>query len=148
MARQPEERIRELHERLMRESLKQIDESIHVHDTRDIPEAAPPNISAPVPTIIKDEVSTPAQNEHSGPDKINDIRNEVAANQPAATLNPDRQSKLMEILKQRSEEFERESHTIGSADHNMIESAAQKFKNELLDNVRRQLAEDKYVLEH
>ena len=49
----------------------------------------------------------------------------------------------MEIVKQRSEKFERELRGLKSLNKNAIESAAQKFKDELMDNVRKQLTEKK-----
>lgn len=152
MINKNKELIRELHETLMKEFMEQISESIS-------------NIQEPIvenkPEVRKNdsgsaaaikEVPAPAkeapasqQEEHSGPDKINEIRNEVAATQSAEILNPDKQSELMEIVKQRSEAFERELRRITFADNNTIESAAQKFKGELMDNVRKQLTEKKYA---
>lgn len=143
MADKNEELIRELHERLMKEFMKQISESISnirepiVENKTDVRE----NDSEAAPAIK--EVPAPPQEEHSGPDKINEIRNEVAATQSAEPLSPDKQSELMEIVKQRSEEFERELHRIASEDNNTIESEAQKFKDELMDNARKQLTEKK-----
>ena len=137
--------IRELHERLMKEFTQQISESIS-NIQEPIVENKPDerkNDSGSAPA--NKDVPAPLEEEHSGPDKINEIRNEVAATQSAEILNPDKQSELMEIVKQRSEAFERELRRITFADNNTIESAAQKFKGELMDNVRKQLTEKKYA---
>ena len=146
MAAKNEKIIRELHERLMKKFMKQISESISniqaplVENKPDVPK----NDSEPGPI---EEVPPPPQEEHSGPDKINEIRNEAAATQSVEILNPDKQSELMEIVKQTCEEFERKLRRIASIDSNtkIIESAAQKFKDELMDNVRNQLTEKKYT---
>ena len=146
MAAKNEKIIRELHERLMKKFMKQISESISniqaplVENKPDVPK----NDSGPGPI---EEVPAPPQEEHSGPDKINEIRNEAAATQSVEILNPDKQSELMEIVKQTCEEFERKLRRIASIDSNtkIIESAAQKFKDELMDNVRNQLTEKKYT---
>jgi len=132
--------IHEFHERLIKEFTKQISESIG-------------NIQEPIvekkPDVQKDsrsaqtikDVPARQQEEHDGPDKINKIRNEVATTQSTEMLNPDKQSEIMEIVKARNEEFERELHRITSEDNNTIKSAAQKFKDELMDNARKQLTE-------
>ena len=144
MAHKNEALVRELHERLMKEFMKQISESIStiqepiVENKPDVRK----NDSGSVPAINED--LAPPVEEHSGPDKINEIRNEVAESQPAELLNPDKQRELMEIVKQRSEEFERELRRIASDDIT-IESAAQKFKDELMDNAHKQLTEKKYA---
>ena len=91
------------------------------------------------------------QEEHCGPDKINEIRNEVTAEQSTETRqtieirNPDKQKELMEIVKQRVEKFERELRGLKSLNSKAVESAAQKFKSESMDLVRKQLTE-KYRL--
>jgi flagellar hook-basal body complex protein FliE len=77
--------------------------------------------------------------EHNGPDKINEIRNKVSRS--IKILNPDRQSEMMENVRARNEEFERELHRIISEDNDTIKSAAQKLKDELMDNARKQLTE-------
>lgn len=138
--------IHESHERLMKEFMKEISESIG-------------NIQEPIAENRPDErlcysgwpretdgVPVPWQEEHSGPDKINEIRNEVAATQPTVLLNPDKQCELMEIIKQRSEDFECELRRIVPAvDANTLASAAQQFKEELLENVHKQLAAKRYT---
>jgi len=128
--------IFELHERLMKEFLKQIGELIS-------------NIQGPTieskADVIKDdsrvippiEEALLPQEDHSGLDKINEIRKEVAVTQSAEILTPDKQSELMEIVRQRSEEFERELRRIAFLDNDTIESSAQKFKDELMDNVSK-----------
>jgi len=152
MAKKNEARIRGVHERLLGEFMQQINESIrNIRGPTDEGESDVRKNDSGSDTAIK-EVPAPPQEEHSGPDKINEIRNEVAATQPPETtpsteiLDPNKQSELMEIVRQRSEEFERELHRLPSLDDNAIESAAQKFKGELMENVRKQLTEKKYVL--
>lgn len=139
MADKNETLIRESHERLMKEFMKEISDSIsniqepiveNRFDLRENDSGWPP---------ATDGVPSPWQEEHSGPDKINEIRNEVAATQPTGILNPDKQNELMEIIKQRSDEFERELRRIVSVDENTLASAAQKFKDELIDNTHKQL---------
>lgn len=140
-------KIGDLHQRLMKEFIKQISDLIS-----NIPGSIPENKtntpkvdcqSPPAIPTIK-EVPPPPEN-HNGPDKINEIRNEVAATQSAQALNPNKQSELLEIVKRSSEEFEHELRRIVSHDDNTIESAAQKFKDELMENVHKQLTEKKYV---
>jgi hypothetical protein len=145
MADKNETLIHESHERLMKEFMKEISDSISniqepiIENRPDVRE----NDSGWPPAT--DGVPAPWQEEHSGPDKINEIRNEVAATQPTGILNPDKQSELMEMIKQRSEEFERELRRIVSVDENTIASAAQKFKDELMDNTHKQLTAKKYT---
>jgi hypothetical protein len=145
MVNKNEQQIAKLHERLIKDFIKQIATSI-----RDIKEPiaenksmTPKNDGGSAPTVEK--VSTPRQ-EEEGPDKINEIRSEVAATESAEMLNPDKQIELMEIVKQKSEQFELQVRRMQSMDDNTLETAAQKFKNELMDNVRKQLTEKKYVL--
>jgi hypothetical protein len=146
MARKNKKIIGELHERLMKEFIKQISKSIG-------------NIQRPVienkADVAKDdsgsgsateEILAPPEEQHSGPEKINEIRTEVAGTQSAEILNPDKQSELMEIVKQSCEEFERELKRIPSVDNDSVESAVQKFKEELMANVCNQLTEKKYAL--
>ena len=83
----------------------------------------------------------PPREEHGGPDKNNDIRNEVADTQPSEVLNPDLQRELMEIVKRRCDEFERELHHITPDDQETVQHATQKFKDELLDNARKKLTQ-------
>ena len=103
-----EKLISKLHERLMNKFMKQISKSIN-------------KIQKPI-VDIKPNVSKydPSREEHGGPDKINDIRHEVTATQPPGALNPDKQNELMEIVKRRYEEFERELHHIASEDKGMV----------------------------
>lgn len=146
MADKNETLIRESHERLMKEFMKEISDSISniqepiVENRPDVRENEP---GWPPAT---DGVPAPWQEEHSGPDKLNEIRNEVAATQPTGILNPDKQSELMEIIKQRSEDFERELRRIVTCvDENTIASAAQRFKDELMDNAQKLLTAKEYT---
>jgi small-conductance mechanosensitive channel len=152
MAKKNEARIHEVHERLMHECISQISGSICNFHRPDVEKESEARKHDPGPGPATKEIPMPLPEEHSGPDKINEIRHEVAAAQLAETsqsmeiLNPDRQKELMEIVKQRSEKFERELRRLKSLDNNAIESAAQKFKDELMDNVRKQLTDLKYTL--
>ena len=144
MASKNETLIHESHERLMKEFMKEISDSIsNIQEpiAENGPDVSANDFGRPPAT---DDVPAPWQEEHSGPDKINEIRNEVAATQ--SILNPDKQSELMEIIKQRSEDFERELRRIApSVDANTIASAAQQFKDELMDTVQKQLTAKKYT---
>lgn len=148
MAEKNEARIRSVHERLMQEFVQQISESI-----RDIQQPTDENRSDVRKNgpgsgpQIKEGPGRP-QEEHAGPDKVNEIRSEVASTQSAEILNPDKQSELMEIVRQKSEKFERELRRMSSLDKETIESAAQKFECDLMDNVCKQLTEKKNTLAH
>lgn len=136
--------IHESHERLMKEFMKEISDSIsNIQEpiVENRPDVRANDSGWPPAT---DGVPAPWQEEHGGPDKIIEIRNEAAATLPTGILNPDKQSELMEIIKQRSEDFERELRRIvSSVDENTIASAAQQFKDELMDNVQKQLTAKK-----
>ena len=145
MAYKDEKRIRELHKKLMKGFMKQIDESIsniqrHMVGIKD---HALKDDSAALSTKGASRV----EQDHSGPDKINEIRNEAAATQLMQTLNPDEQRELMEIVKHRSEEFEGELHRMPLLDIDTIKSSTQKFKDELMDNVHNRLTQMKHALE-
>ncbi len=148
MAEKNEARIRSVHERLMREFVQQISESI-----RDIQQPADENKSDVRKNgpgsgpEIKEGPERP-QEEHAGPDKVNEIRSEVASTQSTEILNPDKQSELMEIVRQKSEKFEWELRRMSSLDKKTIESASQKFECDLMDNVRKQLTEKQNTLAH
>lgn len=133
--------IRELHESLMKEFTEQISESIsNIQESiaENMPDVHKNDSGSAV--AIKESLA-PLPEEHSGPDKINEIRNEVAADQLAVPLNPNKQSELMEIVKQSCEEFENKLYRIVSEDHSIIASAVQKFKDELIDNAHKKLTE-------
>ena len=152
MAKKKEVRIDEVYERHMREFMRQITGSIRdidtptTENTGDIPKTDSAAGSA------SKEAPAPLEEEHSGPDKINDIRNEAAADQlpetreSIAIRNPDKQKELMEIVKQRREKFERELRGLESLSKNAVESTVQKFKDDLMENVRKQLTEKKNKL--
>ena len=149
MAKKNEIRIDEVYERNMREFMRQISEFI-----RNIQVPADENMSdvrKNDPDSDSQETRALLQEEHCGPDKINEIRNEVTAEQSTETRqtieirNPDKQKELMEIVKQRVEKFERELRGLKSLNSKAVESAAQKFKSESMDLVRKQLTE-KYRL--
>ncbi len=146
MAAKDEKLLQELHETLMKEFMEQIGESID--NIQGNPDTAK-NDSGSAST---NESLAPTQEQHYGPDKINEIRNEVATTPSAAILNPDKQSELMEIVRQKSEAFDHELHSLvssnTSADSYTIESAAQRFKGELMNNFRKQLTERNYALAH
>jgi hypothetical protein len=140
-----EQQIRELHERLITDFMKQLDASIN-NSKEPITENKSEARSDIGLTPKTKELPASPQEEYGGPDRINEIRKEVAATRPAEILNPDRQSELMEIVRGRCEEFERELRRMPSLNSNIVESAAQQFKDELMDNVRKQLTRDKYVV--
>jgi hypothetical protein len=136
--------IGELHARLMKEFMTLISESIStIHEP--IVENKPVvfKYDSGPDSEIK-EIAAPLQ-EHSGPDKLNEIRSELAATPSAEILDPDEQSELMEIVKQKSDAFDRELRRMLS-NTTAVESAAEKFKAELMDNVRNLLTEKKYAL--
>ena len=118
MAKKNEARIDEAYERHMNEFMRQISGAI-----RDINVPAAENMidigkTDPAPGSGSNDVPAPLEAEHSGPDRLNEIRNEAAAvqlpetRQSIAIRSPDKQRELMEIVKQRSEKFEHESRDI------------------------------------
>jgi hypothetical protein len=151
MTGEKEAKICGVHERFMGEFKQQIGAALHNirGPTSEDEFVVRQNNSRSILSVS--EVQESLQEEHGGADKINDIRNEVAATQSAEAgqsatiLDPDKQRELMEIVRQRSEDFERELHRIPSLDYNNIESATQKFKDQLMDDIRRQLMEKKYI---
>jgi hypothetical protein len=148
MAEKNEARIRTVHEKLMQEFVRQISESIRdIHHPADDNRSEVRKNGPGFGPEIK-EVTARPQEEHAGPDKVNEIRSEVASAQSAEILNPDKQSELMEIVKQKSEKFERKLRRMPSLDKKTIESARQKFECDLMDNVRKQLTEKKNTLAH
>jgi hypothetical protein len=146
MADKNETLIHESHERLIKEFMKEISDlisNIQEPIAENGPDVSANDFGRPPAT---DEVPAPCQEEHSGPDKINEIRNEVAATQSTGILNPDKQTELMEIIKRRSEDFERELRRIvPTVDANTIASGAKQFKDELMDNAQKQLRAKKYT---
>ena len=129
--------IRRLHESLMRKFMDQIGESIS-------------DIQLGVSNTKGDHNHTnaadpdPQGQELDSPDMINVIRNKVTA-EPLVILNPDKQNELLEILKQGYEEFKHLLRGIVSEDNNRAEQATQKFKDELMANAQKQLAEKSHV---
>ena len=79
------------------------------------------------------------------PDIINVIRNKVVAPEPLVILNPDKQKELLEILNQGYEEFQHELRGIVSEDDSRTGPATQKFKDELMANTQKQLAEKSHA---
>ena len=152
MAKKNEAMIHEVYERHMRGFKRQINGAIRDINTPTAENMFDVRKTDPGPGPPRNEVPAPLQEEHSGPDKIKEIRNEAAAaklpetRQSIAIRNPDKQKELMEIVRQRSEKFERELRGLKSLNKNAIESAAQKFKCDLIDNVRKRLTEKTYRL--
>jgi hypothetical protein len=148
MAKKNENTIDEIHERHMRKFMRQIRGAIR---NINMPAESLPDVrnADAGPGSTSGETRASIQEEHSGPDKVNEIRNEVVApqseetRQSIAIRNPDKQKALMEIVKKRSEKFEQELRDLKSLNSHAIESAAQKFKSDLMDNVRKQLTESK-----
>jgi len=130
--------IRERHDKFMKESMQQIDESIRTGLFEPVAEKAPGTYGDAYknPPVI--EAPPVAPPEEPGPDKVNEIRNKVAAAEAPVITDPDVQTELMEIIKHRSEAFEKEIRLLVQ-DKNKVDAAAQRFKDELLNNVRQQL---------
>jgi hypothetical protein len=129
--------IRELHERLMTKFMDRIGESIGgiqmVADTKaddDRTKGADPD---------------PQGQELDSPDMINVIRHKVTDAEDLVILDPDKQKELLEILKQGYEEFQHLLRGIVSQDNSRSKLATQKFKDELMANTQRQLAEKRHT---
>jgi hypothetical protein len=129
--------IRELHERLMTKFMDRIGESIGgiqmVADTKaddDRTKGADPD---------------PQGQELDSPDMINVIRHKVTDAEDLVILDPDKQKELLEILKQGYEEFQHLLRGIVSQDNSRSKLATQKFKDELMANTQRQLAERRHT---
>ena len=152
MAKKNEVRIDEVYERHIRKFVRQISGAISDINMPSAENLVDIRKTDPAAGSANKEVPAPLEGEHSGPDKINEIRNEAAAaqlpetRQSIAIRNPDKQKELMEIVKQRSEKFERELRGLKSLNKNAIEFAVQKFKDDIMENVRKQLTEKKYRL--
>jgi hypothetical protein len=154
MTGEKKESILELQEKHMAESMKLIDESINHLPTSPVErQDVPPGESGDgliSPPVVIDNQSTNS----GGPDKINDIRNKVAKTPevvripPGGILDPDRQSELLEIIKQRSDGFERLLQRAKKQGIKNIETVAQKFRDELLHHVRARLREKNYMFNH
>jgi len=129
--------IRELHKRLMTKFMDRIGESIGgiqmVADTKaddDRTKGADPD---------------PQGQELDSPDMINVIRHKVTDAEDLVILDPDKQKELLEILKQGYEEFQHLLRGIVSGDNSRSKLATQKFKDELMANTQRQLAEKRHT---
>jgi len=129
--------IRRLHESLMKKFMDRIGESIS-------------DIQLTVSNTKGDHDHTngadpdPEGQELDSPDMINVIRNKVTA-EALVILNPDKQKELLDILKQGYEEFKHLLRGIVSEDNSRAEHATQKFKDEILFNTQKQLAEKKHA---
>jgi hypothetical protein len=131
--------IREWHEKFMKESMEQIDELIRAGLHEPIAEKAPATYGDAYKKPPEAEAPPVAPPEDPGnPDKINEIRNKVASAEAPVITDPDVQTELLEIIKQRSEAFEKEIRLF-VPDKNRVEAAAQRFKDELMNNVRQHL---------
>ena len=130
--------IRRLHESLMKKFMDRIGESIN-------------DIQLTVSNTKGDHDHTnvadpdPQGQELESPDMINVIRNKVTA-EALVILNPDKQKELLDILKQGYEEFKHLLRGIVSEDNSRAEHATQKFKDELIANAQKQLAEKSHAL--
>jgi hypothetical protein len=136
--------IDEMHERLLKESMQQIDDSInHLNDP-----ISTGNVEIPEPDSLprapQQKATQPPNGRSTTPDKVNEIRNQVAVTQPL--MSKDKQSKLMNIAEQKSEQFKKELQEKESLDKEAIERAAQKFQNQLLEYIRHELIQKKYVV--
>ena len=130
--------IRRLHESLMKKFMDRIGESINdiqltVSNTKGDHDRT--NVADP----------DPQGQELESPDMINVIRNKVTA-EALVILNPDKQKELLDILKQGYEEFKHLLRGIVSEENSRAEHATQKFKDEILFNTQKQLAEKKHAL--
>ena len=130
--------IRRLHESLMKKFMDRIGESIS-------------DIQLTVSNTKGDHDHTngadpdPEGQELDSPDMINVIRNKVTA-EALVILNPDKQKELLDILKQGYEEFKHLLRGIVSEDNSRANLATQKFKDELMANAQKQLAEKSHAL--
>ncbi|HEY5917861.1 MAG TPA: hypothetical protein VIU13_10690 [Chryseolinea sp.] len=129
--------IRQLHKRLMTKFMERIGESIS-----GIQMAASNTKGDRYQTDATDP--DPQGQELDSPDMINVIRNKVAA-EALVILNPDKQKELLEILNQGYEEFQHLLRGIVSEDNSRSELATQKFKDELMANTQKQLAEKSHA---
>lgn len=129
--------IRDLHERLITKFTDRIGKSI---SNIQLPVA---NNKADDPDTTKTPQDEPRQ-EINSPDKINEIRNKVAAEQTLQILNPDKQNELLEILNQGYEEFVHKLREIVPEGSSRAKRATEKFKDELMINTQYQLAEKKH----
>ena len=138
MNKKKETLIHGLHERLMKTFMDRIVESIsgiqiQMADTKgddDRATAADPD---------------PQGQELESPDMINVIRNKVVAADALVILNPDKQKELFEILKQGYEDFQHELRGIVTQDDSHADLAIQKFKDELMANTQKLLAEKSHA---
>lgn len=131
--------ILELHKKRMTESMAQIDELIRTGLREPVAEKAPSTYGDAYKNALTPEGPPVAPPEEPGnPDKINEIRNKVATVEAPVITDPDVQTELMETIKQGSEAFEKEIRLI-VPDKNRVEAAAQRFKDELMNNVRQHL---------
>jgi len=117
-----EARVRGLHEKFLGESLKQINDSIG-HSSGES-----------VPSTTK---------EPGNLDKVNEIRNEVAGAPVTRVLDPNAQSEVLKIVKQKCEEFKKELTYMPFVDDQIRESEVEKFKEDLLDNIDKKLTKRK-----
>ena len=130
--------ILELHEKFMKESMRQIDELISTGLYELVAEKGPATYGDAYKNPPVSEVPPVAPPEPGNPDKINEIRNKVAATEASVITDPDVQTELMEIIKQKSEAFEKEIQLF-VPDKNRAEAAAQRFRDELMNDVRQHL---------
>jgi hypothetical protein len=137
MKKNKETLIRELHQRLMAIFMAQVVDSvsgIHTRAEKDVGSAGTAPV-ADAPGVAA------APGPLDSPDKLNVIRQKVATDQNLVILDPDKQKELLEIIRQAYEEFEHQLRGIVSNDKSLMEVGAQKFKDELLANTRKELAE-------
>jgi hypothetical protein len=129
--------IRRLHESLMKKFMDRIGESISgIEIEAAAPKADDDRAKAADPDLQGQELDSP--------DMINVIRNKAVAAEPLIILDPDKQNELLEILKQGYEEFKHLLRGIVSDDNSRTEHATKKFKDEILFNTQKQLAEKKH----
>ena len=140
MAVKDKNKVNELHVKRMKESMQQIDESIRTGLHEPLEEKTPPTYGEaykdPPATEVPAEV--PREEGASSPDKVNEIRNQVSTARASVITDPDVQTELMDIIKQRCDAFEKEINQFVS-DKKGVEAALQRFKDELMNNVRQQL---------
>lgn len=133
-------KVSELHVKRMKESMQQIGESIRTGLHEPLAEKTPPTYGEAYkdPPATEATPEAPPAEEVNNPDKVNEIRNQVSTAQASVITDPDVQTELMDIIKQRCEAFEKEINQFVS-DKNRVEAALQRFKDELMSNVREQL---------
>ncbi len=124
--------VTELHQKRIREFTEQICEAIS-----SIP--GPLVKEKPADAGYTGEAAVPKE-EHSGYEKIH----EKKGAQETVTLDPTKQAEVMNLVRQKSDDFQRELERMPALKKENIELAAQKFGKELMTTVHQELDKRKY----